>query len=393
MAAPTIIAGYFVDWAIYARNYNVVDVARQSDKLTHILYAFANLQQDGKVILGDAWADTDKHFDASLTVDGKGDSWNDSGDNLYGNFKQFLLLKKQARHLKVSLSIGGWTWSTNFSAVAADPAKRHVFVSSAMEMLINFGLDGIDIDWEYPKDANDAENYVRLLYDMRYALDNLAQQQQTSRYLLSCALPAGASNYNLLKLKEMDRYLDIFYLMAYDFHGSWDQVSGHQANLYGGDVSVDKAVSDYIARGVPPHKIVMGCPMYGRAFSNTDGLGRPFSGIPQGSWEQGVYDYKVLPKDGAQVMHDPQSGATYSYHAGNRELVTYDTVDNILAKADYINQRQLGGAMFWELSGDAPSGPTSLLDAIHRGFHGAIDTTPNHLNWTGSKYANVKNGL
>ena len=80
-----VVAAYYTSWSIYARAYNVVDI--DASKLTHLLYAFANLNPNGEVFLGDSWADTDKHFD--------GDSWNDVNKNLYGNFKQLGLLKKK----------------------------------------------------------------------------------------------------------------------------------------------------------------------------------------------------------------------------------------------------------------------------------------------------------
>ncbi|CAG8815733.1 16945_t:CDS:1, partial [Dentiscutata erythropus] len=85
-----IISVYFTSWSIYAREFNVKDL--DVTKISHINYAFANLDADGNVKIGDPWADTDKHFD--------GDSWNEGGNNLYGNWKQLGLLKKRNRHLK-----------------------------------------------------------------------------------------------------------------------------------------------------------------------------------------------------------------------------------------------------------------------------------------------------
>jgi chitinase len=136
-----VIAAYFASWSIYARAYNVIDI--DSDKVTHILYAFANIKPDGEVFLGDSWADTDKHFE--------GDSWNDEKKNLYGNFKQLGLLKKKKKHFKVSLSIGGWSWSTNFPSVASKSDSRKKFVTSSIELLKDLGLDGLDSKFHFNK--------------------------------------------------------------------------------------------------------------------------------------------------------------------------------------------------------------------------------------------------
>ncbi|KAI8360321.1 glycoside hydrolase superfamily [Mortierella sp. GBAus27b] len=382
-----IVCTYFVAWAIYARNHNVFDLPVQD--LTHVLYAFANLDAEGNVVLGDAWADTDKHYED--------DSWNDTGKNLYGNFKRLGLLKKANRHLKVSLSIGGWTWSTNFPAVAASPEKRAIFVKTSIELLNNLGLDGLDIDWEYPKTDEQAADYVSLLRELREALDQYAAEKGDSNpYIITGAMPCGEDNYSVLRLSEMNRYMDRFYLMAYDLAGSWSKTTGHQSNLHGGDANIHKAIQHYLRQGIPPHKIVMGMPSYGRAFQNTDGINHPYDGVGQGSWEQGVYDYKVLPLEGATEFYDSESVSSYSYDPVKRELITYDTPMVVDRKSEYIAHNRLGGAMFWESSSDHKGDHSrSLTAAVSNSLrtHAPLDTTPNHLNYPTSVYDNVRAGF
>ncbi|CAK7210454.1 Chitinase 4 [Sporothrix bragantina] len=380
---------YFANWAIYARGHRPQDIP--VEHITHILYAFANVRPEtGEVILTDTWADTDIHWD--------GDSWNEPGNNLYGCMKQLNLLKLQNRNLKVLLSIGGYTNSSNFVAPAARPEDRVRFAETAVKHVKNLGFDGIDIDWEYPQNAAEAANYVALLAEVRKALDVYGQQVQY-HFELTVACPAGPDNFQKLDIPGMDRYLDFWNLMSYDYAGTWSNVVGHMANVYPHQTnagvtpcSTAVAVHYFQSRGVASDKIVMGLPLYGRAFTNTNGLGHPYEGTGPGSYENGVWDFKALPLPGAQEQYDPETIAAFCYDPATRTFVTYDTATSTLAKASFIKDRGLGGAMWWESSGDI-EGPASLVRTMTGALGGpaGLKQQANCITFPESPYDNLRN--
>ncbi|MAB90243.1 MAG: glycosyl hydrolase [Planctomycetes bacterium] len=385
VAAPDRrVVGYFTAWSVYGRNYHVPDVP--AERLTHINYAFANIDSNLLIALGDPYADIDKFY--------PGDSW--APGALRGNFNRLRLLKEEHPHVRTLISVGGWTWSGLFSEVALSPARRQAFAASCVQFMTQYHFDGVDIDWEYPVSGGlasnitrpeDKQNYTLLLQELRAQLD--AQGAMDGRhYLLTIAAPAGPGTYANIELDLIHPYLDWINVMAYDFHGSWSPLTNFHNGLYAasGDPSPDpviatqfngnSAVQAYLAAGIPADKIVLGAPFYGRGWSGVpatnNGLWQSFAGTPQGTWEPGVFDYDhvvegLIPAGAtrhwhseAQVpwVHDPQTGL----------VVSYEDDQSLANKAQYVVGNGLGGIMFWELSCD--DAPHTLLSVLADGLLG-----------------------
>lgn len=309
------------------------------------------------------------------------------------------LHKKRNRGLKVLLSIGGWSYSKYFRRPASIEAGRKRFASSAVKLMGDWGFDGLDIDWEYPRNATEARDFVLLLEACRDELDDYAEEYAPGyRFAITVASPAGPENYEAMDLEGMDPLVDAWHLMAYDYAGSWDKTSGHQAALYASEENKDAtkfntedAVKAYMRSGIAAEKIAVGIPLYGRSFLKTAGLGKDYSGVGEGSFEKGIWLYKDLPRPGATEEWDKTSGASYSYDSSTKELVSYDTVKSATVKGEWVVEKGLGGTFFWEASGDR-KGNESLVDTLAETM-GKLDRSHNLLDYPGSAYANIRNAM
>lgn len=382
-------AVYFTNWGIYGANFQPQQLP--ASKITHVIYAFADIASDGEVKSSDTYADIEKHYPT--------DSWSDVGKNAYGCVKQLYILKKQNRQMKILLSIGGWTYSPKFAPIAATEAGRQKFASSAVKIVADYGFDGLDIDWEYTTNEAETRNMILLLKACRKALDDYADQHAPGyHFLITIASPAGPQNYQKMDMKGIDPWVDSWHLMAYDYAGSWDSTSGYTANVFPSPsntvatkFNTDQAVSDYIKQGISPQKIVLGLPLYGRSFEATNGVGDSYNGIGGGSIQSGVWLYRDLPKAGAQVRWDDVAKASFSYDPSSRELISYDTPQSALFKTQYLKQKGLGGTFFWEASGDKAD-DASLISVVAKGM-GQLDQTQNLLRYPVSQYDNIRAGM
>ena len=324
------------------------------DQLTHVNYAFADIRE-GRVVEGFA---------------------NDAQ-----NFRALAEVRKRHPHLRLLVSVGGWTWSGGFSDMAATRDGRARFVQSAVEFVRRHDLDGFDVDWEYPglpgagnpHRPEDKQNFTALMAELRAALDREGASRQRTLLL---TLAAGASS-DFLEHTEMDKVAavsDYVNLMTYDFRvASEAGLAGHHANLYPSPAdprqrSAHGAVRAFLAAGVPASKLVLGVPFYGRAWTvesaERDGLYQPGQ-APAARLETkyGTLSSALVDKEGYARRWDDAAQAPYLWNAEKRVFVSYDDPESLSRKARYVVANGLAGVMFWEYGAD-PTG--ALLGALYR---------------------------
>ena len=237
-------------------------------------------------------------------------------------------------------------------------------------------LAGLDIDWEYPARPGpgishapaDRENFSLLLEELRARLDRLGRKHRR-HYLLTIAAADGEAASGL-QLQRIAAVLDWINLMTYDFNGSGTATTGHHAGLRASALAVPgsrdavRAVDEFLAGGVPAHKLNLGLAFYGRRFGDVvadhDGLYQRYaSDGGYVSWRQIERDF--LDRNGFVRHWDEAAQSAWLWNAAERRMISYDDPQALRAKAAFVRERGLGGVMYWEQSTDPDE---QLLDVV-----------------------------
>ncbi|WP_093874064.1 glycoside hydrolase family 18 chitinase [Streptomyces sp. TLI_105] len=364
--------GYFANWGVYGRNYHVKNIVTSgsASKITHINYAFGNVQ-NGKCTIGDAYADYDKAYTADQSVDGVADTWDQP---LRGNFNQLRKLKKAYPNIKVLWSFGGWTWSGGFGQAVQNPTA---FAQSCYDLVEDPRwadvFDGIDLDWEYPNacglscDTSGAAAFKNMMQAMRAKFG--------ANNLVTAAVTADASTGGKIDAADYAgaaQYMNWFNVMTYDFFGAWEAkgpTAPHSpltsyAGIPQAGFNSAEAIAKFKAKGVPANKLLLGIGFYGRGWTGVtqSAPGGTATGPAQGTYEQGIEDYKVLKN--SCPANGTVAGTAYA-HCGTNWW-SYDTPATVNSKMSWAKNQGLGGAFFWEFSGDTGNG--ELVGAINSGL-------------------------
>lgn len=382
---------YYSDWSIYDRKHFPEDIPL--DYVSNIFYAFFNINPEtGEVQLSDSWADTEIELQSPYNESKK----------VNGLLARFFEIKLHHRKVKVSMSIGGWSNGDDIRKGTDTPEKLQTFVDSALKNMIEYGFDGIDLDWEYPKNRKEAWVLLQMVKMIRQGMRKLEAEKGLRKdiYLLTIASPAFEEKLEQFPIKAMDKYLSFWNLMTYDFSGEWSEKAGYHCNLYKrekDELCADDAVQYFKKNRIDSTKITLGMANYGRSFTNTNGYGTKFNGVgPGSSDEPGIWNYNKLPLPGTIEKYDMQSVIAYNYDAKNKIFVSYDNPKSMLKKGRYARYHALGGGMWWESCGDQYDDPErSLIHNFVEGFGGqkGIDISENTIyGYASSEYlkANFK---
>ena len=350
-STPKVI-GYYAAWSAYS---GFTPDQLDPSKLTHINYAFANIGSDDKLTLG--YPDVDPV-----------------------NLSKLVDLKQSNPNLKLLIAVGGWSWSSRFSDVALTDTSRTIFADSCVDFIVKYGLDGVDIDWEYPvsgglstnvRRPEDKSNFTLLMKKLREKLD-AREAVDGKEYILSFAGAAGNWYLKNIEPTKLLPYVDYVNVMTYDLHGSWDEYTDLNAPLYSNSdaspqykSSVEEAINTWLRAGVPAERLIMGVPFYGYIYkgvrNSNNGLYQRFSGATSISYTNIAAKYLKAPGY-KRYFHNK---AKVPWLFNGTTFISYDDEETMGIKASYITSKELGGAMIWELSQD-PDG--ILLKALYNGL-------------------------
>ncbi|XP_066904768.1 uncharacterized protein Cht6 [Halyomorpha halys] len=347
---------YYTNWSVYRPGTAKFNPQNINPYLcTHLIYAFGGLDRENGLRPYDKYQDIEQ-----------------------GGYAKFTGLKTYNKQLKTLLAIGGWNeGSARFSPLVADEERRKEFVRNVVKFLRQNHFDGLDLDWEYPayRDGGkpkDKENYAQLVQELREEFEKESSKTGRPRLLLTMAVPAGIEyidkGYDLPKL---NRYLDFFNILSYDYHSAFEPSVNHHSPLYSmeeeseynfdSQLTIDATIKHYLMKGADAEKLVLGIPTYGRSYTlfnpdSTD-LGSPADGPGEqgeATREKGYLAYYEICnniKDGWTVVQ-PKESAMGPYAYKGNQWVGYDDESISRKKAEYVNQRNLGGIMFWSIDND-----------------------------------------
>jgi chitinase len=285
-----------------------------------------------------------------------------------GFLEKELLDKAHQNGVEVLLLLGG-----DFNGMETTAGGLNALLKNLLAFIQTYGYNGVDIDWEYPSSAEDAEFFRKLLLGLRSVLPN-------SQYIISADVPPwGGTGYDYAETKFI---VDYFNIMTYDCAGPWTDSAQLNSPIFwdnndpeayncepGG--SVQQAIDIFEGLDVPKAKLNIGTPFYGYIYYQVNAL---WGFCPNQDCSNSV-DYEnygtffkpLINQNGWRTYYDPYSLVPYMLRADGRDgFITYDDASSTFYRVWYTDwARGLGGTFIWELDADYDGHSQDLLDAAY----------------------------
>jgi chitinase len=274
--------------------------------------------------------------------------------------KKLVSLKKKNPQLKVALAFGGWGGCKPCSPLFADAGNRKTFAQSVLNILQQYRLDGIDIDWEYPGidegpvghpySPADKQSFTKLIETLRAALGN--------RYELSFAAGVFPKYlYNSVEWQKIMPLVNRVHLMSYDMVNRNSHFTGHHAALYPTPfqtISIDNTIRFLDSLRIPRNKVVIGAAFYARTYkvadTNNNGLYRP--AVFDGFAVYKSFQQRFSTANGYTCYWDDIAKAPYCFNPTQKLYASFDDERSVGLKAQYAIDKKLNGLLLWELRQD-----------------------------------------
>uniref|UniRef100_A0A1I7T6C0 Glyco_18 domain-containing protein n=2 Tax=Caenorhabditis tropicalis TaxID=1561998 RepID=A0A1I7T6C0_9PELO len=323
------IIGYYTEWE------NADVTKEQLDKLTHVIYLFAAVQENGTIKL--------------------------EGEK---SERRFYGLKNEAitsnPELKVMIGVGGHANSPRFSPIVSDTRKRGKLIDSIVTFIDENYLDGVEIFWVWSYETNKV-HHSKFIRELRKKLTDLKiQKKRSEEYLISVIVPPSISHLTSgYYLNEIMKDVDFLNVLSYDYYFNGNQIGPHSP-IYGGTRgNVDETMKFLACRTGKPSKLNMAVPFYGTYWVNAS---FPLLDDSDNIWKEkgsaggpfAVRWNELIPKgwDKESAKFHEKSKTSYIWIPETKHFLTFENERSLQEKAKYVKNHNIGGVVIWAIDQD-----------------------------------------